>query len=118
MNARKAVIVLGLLCPVFLFAQIGSPLVSQAGEAGTEQKCLLQGRVINSVTEEPVKKASVRLSRRGAGGPAKLFGNIGGATARFVSRNSNRATTCFPGNTPASWIRNTAPETGGNPAQS
>lgn len=68
MNTRKAIASISLLCPVVVVAQVGSSPAQQIGEP--EQKCLLQGRVTNSVTGEPVKKASVRLARRGVGAGA------------------------------------------------
>ncbi len=82
LKACKTVSILTLLYPAFLFAQIGSgSQISQpAAPASTspEQRCTLQGRVTNSLTGEPVKKATVRLAPRRVSGAVISAGGSNG----------------------------------------
>ena len=64
-----------LLFPILLSAQVsfdpqqGPQLTPPASNTQPEQRCVVQGRVTNALTGEPLKKATVNLARRGTGGP-------------------------------------------------
>ncbi len=74
-NVVKSILAL-VLPSCLLYAQItftsqGTQLTPQltppAGNTPPDQKCVLQGRVINSQTGEPLKKTGIRLARHGSG---------------------------------------------------
>ncbi len=65
-NARKPAFLAALLCPLSLLAQTGQQPTADAGNTQPEQRCILEGRVTNSLTGEPLKKVAVHLARRGA----------------------------------------------------
>lgn len=66
-----AVLLPALLPAQMLFSPLGMEgpqLTPPSGNTPPEQKCVLEGRVTNAQTGEPVKKAMIRLTRRGSGG--------------------------------------------------
>ncbi len=72
-----------LVCHGYLLAVqivIGSSVVAQgpqltppASSTPPDQRCVLQGHVTNSLTGEPLKKATVRVTRRGSGVPGTMM---------------------------------------------
>jgi hypothetical protein len=52
------------LCPVFLIGHAQrAPLTPPSSTSKPEDRCVVQGQVVNAITGEPLKKATVRLIR-------------------------------------------------------
>lgn len=93
--------VLAAQAPVVIPTQ-GAPMPPSTSNTPPEQRCVVQGRVVDSQTGEPLKKATVRLARRNA--RASQMGPSGGSAQGYSGTSEADGSFRFEGVEPGDYM--------------
>ena len=94
---RIIVFIFVLFLPALISAQIvmaqqGATLTPPPSNTPPEQRCVLEGRVTNLLTGEPLKKATIHLRRRGSGPMSTDAIEFGSEASRLQGYSATSAT--------------------------